>query len=428
MLMNLCNFDTLALDKKMNDNNNINSNILNMIKINYRNLLVKPDPKKYTAKLSEIQKMPLPSFESEKPDLEYLAREAKKYRKYKNVILIGNGGSRTSSLAFYHSLGAFRNNIQFEFITSPEPEVIKNIRKRFSKKDTLVLVISKSGGNINSIEPLLALSDYPVLVITGEKDNPLRKIASAKKWPIIIHPEVGGRFSGMTSCGLFPAALMGLDIKKIYAGAKDGYRKYDPKANQEKNSALKLALYFSELEQKKYTEIFTGVYSTSLFGFFPLIVQLIHESTGKDGKGQTIFGDQSPESQHHTNQRFFGGRSNAVGLFMGVDKQKNDFQLKVPQALSKIMFEGNPLSRLDGLQASQTLHFDLEGVVTNAISKKIPVVKMMISEITPEIMGEFMVFWQYFAVYSALLRNQNPFNQPEVEDSKKISLKLRMKR
>jgi glucose-6-phosphate isomerase len=53
---------------------------------------------------------------------------------------------------------------------------------------------------------------------------------------------------------------------------------------------------------------------------------------------------------------------------------------------------------------------------------------MEIDKITEASFGEMLVFWQYFAVYSAMLRNLNPFDQPEVEASKKISLELRIKK
>jgi glucose-6-phosphate isomerase len=399
-----------------------------MIKINYQNLGIDLEIEKHKEKLEKIKNESAPAFEKTKADLKYIADKVKKYKKYKNVISIGNGGSRTSAWAFYNSLFEFRNKVNFEFLSSNEPELIKKIRKKYSKKDTLILVVSKSGDNINALEPLLNFSDYQVLVVTGEKENTLSRMVKAKNWETILHPEVGGRYSGMTSSGLVPACLMGLKIEEIYAGAQAGYEKYNNKIGAEKNDALKLALYFFELDSRGYTEIFSSIYSTALFAFFPLLVQLIHESTGKEGKGQTIFGDYSPESQHHTNQRFFGGRKNAIGLFMGVEKHKNDIKMKVSQSLAKISYNDIELGKLSGILGSDTMKFDMQGVVGNAIAKKIPACEIWVDEVSPKNMGEFMVFWHYFTMYSALLRGQNPFDQPEVEDAKIISFNLRMKK
>lgn len=398
-----------------------------MIKVNYAHLLAAVDRKKYQNILEEIRRTPWPDFEKTKADLKQIASQVNKYRKYKNVILIGNGGSRTSAWAFYHALFEFRNKTNFEFLASAEPELIRNLRKKYSKKDTLVVAISKSGDNVNAIEPLLNFLDYPVLAITGEKTSALSEMAGRKKWEIILHPEVGGRFSGLTACGLAPAFLMGLPIEEIYAGAESGYRKYNFKINLEKNDALKLAMHLADLEEKKFVEIFTAVYSSALFGFLPLIVQLVHESAGKGGLGQTVYGDYAPESQHHTNQRFFGGLKNAVGLFLGVERSKNDIVLKVPKDLAEVNFSGHPLKVLDGLKASDAMRFDRQGVIGNCVHKKIPAAELLVDEVTPKSMGEFMVFWQYFSVYAALIRGVDPYNQPEVEDSKKISFELRLK-
>ncbi len=397
-----------------------------MIKINYDNLLVNSDFSKSQDILEKILQQDDFSFEKIKTDLKYIIEKTEKFKKFKNIILIGNGGSRTSAWAFFHSLFEYRNKTNFKFLASVEPELINELKKQYKKEDTLILIISKSGANINSLEPLLSFLDYQVLVITGEKDNPLRQIAQKKRWDIIVHPEVGGRYSGMTSCGLVPAYLMGLDIEKIYKGARKGYQFYNNKVEIEKNNALKLAWYFCKLEKKGYAEIFSSLYSTSLFAFLPLIIQLVHESSGKDGKGQIIFGDYAPESQHHTNQRFFGGTKNVAGLLVGVENSEDDFKIEIPLELEDIKFDGVALKKLAGLSALKSMHFDRQGVLENCINKKIPVVEVLISEISQENMGEWMVFWQYFAVYSSMLRRVDPFNQPAVEESKLISFNLRV--
>lgn len=396
-----------------------------MIKINYENL---GDMKieNYKSQLEQIKSMGIPDFEAHMPDLEEIKKQAEKYAQYKNVILIGNGGSRTSACAFYNSLSEFRNEVNFEFLTSCEPDWTSALIKKYDPENTLVMPISKSGDNINNIEPLMFFLDYPILAITGDNSNALHEIAIKMGWGTVIHPEVGGRFSAMTTCGLIPAAIMGLDIKKIYEGAKKGYEKYSFKKDVSENNALKLAVYFYQLENDGYGEIFASIYSFSLSGLLPLIVQLVHESAGKGGFGQTIVGDYSPESQHHTNQRFFGGKKNMIGLLMGTEKPGNDLEIKIPEKLAGINFKNEKLKMLDGIRASDTMLFDMKGVLEHCLEKKIPAVEIFADEITPDSIGEMIVFWQYFSVYSAILRGQDPYDQPEVEFSKKVSFKLRL--
>ncbi|MDQ1283876.1 MAG: Glucose-6-phosphate isomerase [Patescibacteria group bacterium] len=396
-----------------------------MLKANYDYLTFKLDAEKHKSRLEKIKTQPAPDFEKTQPDLGGIEKEAKKYKKYKNIILIGNGGSRTSSWAFYNALFEFRNKVNFAFLSSAEPDLIRSLRKKYSKRDTLALAISKSGDNINAVEPLLLMKDYPVLVVTGKNSNPFRRMAEIKKWPVFEHPEVGGRFSGMTACALFPAALMGLPLEEIYAGACDGYKEYNSRAPLEKNAALKLALALYELEQRGYVEIFTSIYSTALSEMLPLITQLIHESVGKNGKGQTIYGGYSPETHHHTNQRFFGGVKNAVGLFWGVENRKGDMAIKIPKNLAAIPFKDRTVGSLNGILAGDTMKYDMGGAIGHAKEEKIPAVEIWTKEITERSVGECMVFWQYVAFYASLLRDIDPFNQPEVERAKVISFKLR---
>ncbi len=94
------------------------------------------------------------------------------------------------------------------------------------------------------------------------------------------------------------------------------YKKCLPAVPVDENPALKLSSALYLLEKREFSEVFMPFYSVKMSGAIPLIVQLMHESVCKDGKGQTFYGALAPESQHHTNQRFFGGQRNVVGLFV----------------------------------------------------------------------------------------------------------------
>jgi glucose-6-phosphate isomerase len=398
-----------------------------MLKINFENL-GKLDLEKYDEQLRKIKSLEKPDFEAHTPNLEEIKSEAEKYQKYKNIILIANGGSRTNTLAFYNSLASFRNDVNFEFLPSDEPFLINQIKKRCSKNDTLVLVVSKSGDNINNIEPLMFFLDYPVVAITGENDAALSQLVAILGWGKVIHPNVSGRFSGLTTCALFPASLMGLDIKEIYAGAEDGYKKYNQEVSIENNDALKLALMLVQSEKKNYDEIFASVYSTCLCGFLPLITQLIHESAGKNGNGQTIFGDYSPETQHHTTQRIFGGKRNTVVIFVNEEEVDQNVTIKIPENLKDVIFRGKTLGVLDGISGNASMHFDMQGVFEHCLREKIPNSVITMQKINPRSIGEFMVFWQYVAYYLAVFLEADPFTQPEVEIAKEISFELRNKK
>lgn len=369
--------------------------------------------------------LPRPSFQTYVPDLPALEAALGPYQKYPHIILIGTGGSRTSALAFYHALQDFRNQKPVEFLTTMEPDVIAALKKKYRPDDTLVMIVSKSGINIDVLEPLLQFLDYPVLPVTSPDEGILCIMAKKMGWQIIPHPDVGGRYSGRTECALAPAALMGLDVAAINRGAVNAFSNLDFRAPPVDNPAFQAALICFELEKKGCTEIFTAIYSQALAGFLPLIVQLIHESTGKDGQGQTVFGDQAPESQHHTNQRFFGGRRNVLGLFITVAASHTALSTAVPSPLRELPLGRGTVGDLDGLPLAESLRCDYEGVAETARRLKIPHLTLTLDSITPESVGEFLSFLHYFTLYSALLRDQNPFDQPAVEESKKISLQKR---
>lgn len=385
--------------------------------------MLKIDTKDSLVKLRDLNidfsSMAIPVFAKYKPNMKELDQLSRKYKKYQNIIIIGNGGSITSFYAVYTALANYKTKKNIEFLDTMEPDYVAYVKAKFKKKDTLVLVISKSGNTIGVLENMLVFKDYKKLVITS--GGALKRVAESLNLEIIDHPEIGGRYSGFTANALLPALLFGIDIKKLCSGANSMYSKCSPKKNVNNNPALKLSAVLYNLGKQGYTEIFMPVYSTRLFGFNNLIVQLIHESSCKHGKGQTIYGALAPESQHHTNQRFFGGRKNVIGLFLKIDKQEKDIRIKVGKNLKDIELRDGKLENFDNLSLSKALEYEYLGTKKDASKNRIPNMTLSIDKITEKSIGELMAFWHYVAVYSSVLRQVNPFDQPHVEESKKIS-------
>lgn len=393
-----------------------------MLKLSFSPKLVKPN---LDEKLKKISKQQPPAFHTHQADFPSLEKAVKKYRKYKKLIVIGNGGSRASSLAYTTALRDHIDEKQVAFVNTPEPDYIKWIKARFSPKETLVMPISKSGTNVDSLAPLTAFMDYPIVAVTGLKGSVLYEIASKQMWDVIEHPEIGGRFSGTTNSCYAPLAFLKADLKEIDRGAKDMYAKCAPSVGINQNPALQLAVYFYHFDLHGYDEIYTQAYSTKLAGFLPQVIQVIHESSGKDGKGQTIYGDQGPECQHHTNQRFFGGKKNVIGWYWTVENlDAKKEKIKIPASLKKINLRGSQLGVYDGITYANALKFDYESNLTDATQRGIPHVVLTIDTVSPYTMGEFLGFLNYLAVYSAWLRDQDPFDQPEVERAKEIAFQM----
>jgi glucose-6-phosphate isomerase len=155
-------------------------------------------------------------------------------------------------------------------------------------------------------------------------------------------------------------------------------------------------------------------------------VQLCHESFGKDGKGQTYFAHEAPESQHHTNQRFFGGRKNIAGFFTGSDSFLHPTVNSYPSSVHSVQLKGHALFDINKIPLEKSLEFELNGTMEDARISAIPFAHLSIAGFNPLEIGGLTAFWQLFAVYSSVLRNVDPFDQPQVENSKVISFNKRL--
>jgi len=354
-----------------------------------------------------------PEIFNYREDIKALEGALAQFRGKRHLILIGNGGSITSYDAY---LGALGYSLNSHTLCTMEPDEILRVKGLCPADETVVVAVSKSGQTLGLLETLLAFLSYEVICVTEEKPSPLSELAKRQKWMVVPHPPIGGRFSGATASAFVPAILAGLDVTGIQAGFLAGY--------QRRNEASSAAKYFFELEGKGCNEIYLPIYSTRLAGFQNLIIQLMHESVCKDGKGQTVYTALAPEAQHHTNQRFLGGKKNVVGCFMVVREPAVAEKIAVPEELKEIDYKGSKLSVLDGLGYQEALRAEYLGTKGDADMKGTPNLTIEIDKVTAQSVGELVAFWHLIAYYSCLLRAVNPFDQPAVEESKNITMKV----
>ena len=354
-----------------------------------------------------------------KPDLESIKVTAEKFKHYQNLLIIGNGGSITSVIGLFGVFGT--NGKRVEILSTVDPEYILKLKNELEKEQTLVIAISKSGETVSLLEALLHFSDYPLLCITGE-GSVLQNIAEKLGAVIVKHPAVGGRFSTFSEVALLPAAICGIDIDDFYKGALEFYAQIN-----QNNLAMQVANVMWQLEQKGIVDVYMPIYSHSLFPFSSLIVQLCHETFGKEQKGQTYFAHEAPESQHHTNQRFFGGQKNVAGFFITLDNYRGDSKTEVPHGLQSLPLKDSSLYELHSIPLSYSMYSEFEGTWEDAEKNNIPIVALHLTSAEPREIGRFVAFWQCYAVYSAVLRSVDPFNQHQVENSKVISWEQRKK-
>ncbi|MFB6191012.1 MAG: hypothetical protein ABEJ64_01140, partial [Candidatus Nanohaloarchaea archaeon] len=238
------------------------------------------------------------------------------------------------------------------------------------------------------------------------------------------HPDVGGRFSGATETALVPAAFAGMPVSEIRKGAEQMYEELAP--GNQYNPALNVASALYDAEQKGYENVFAGFYSTRMFGFKPLFVQLMHETVAKNGEGQFVAGDHGPEFQHHTNQRIFGGKKNVLPVFFRTENHEES-EITVPEELGDVDLRGKSLEMLDSRTLQESLVAEYRGVKDALDEEDMPNLTISFTELSHEAAGKLVAFLQYVAVYSAWLRDVDPFSQPDVERSKRLGFENRFR-
>lgn len=370
-------------------------------------------------------KNPLPAFAAYAPNLAKLSKQLAPYKKFKQFILIGRGGSTAPFEAFYRSQQNAKTKT-VHVLKTTAPDRIREIQKTTNPKNTLVLAISKSGETVDVLEDLLSFQKYPVLCVTEPNKKTLHQIQQKMGFGLIPHPPVGGRYSGGTECALVPLLLSGTDAKKILSGIQKSNKRFGLQTPYEKNPALQTAAHLYSLYQNGFDEWFAPVYSPRLSAFAEVATQLVHESLAKQTHGITFVTAEAPQSQHHTNQRFFGGPSNMIGLF--VTEQSFDApnqKLKVQKAIANIPLRDSTVGLLQGYTLADSMNYEFLGTFQNAIAKEKPVVHIRVSDAGAESAGELYGFLEWLVVYTGWLIGINPFDQPDVEASKQISEQLR---
>lgn len=380
--------------------------------------LFSPD---FQEKINKIKNTPVPNFAKYTPNLANLKKLKEKYKGKRNIIVEGNGGAISNFRGIYGALGSSSNKIVY-LLDTEDPDYICELKKKCDKKNTLVILTSKSGTRIQVLANYFALKDYPMLIITADNDGALNQIRKTKNLDVSFYPSVNmtDRYTGLTESALTTAEIVGIDTKELVTGGKEMYKECNRKSEIGNNPALQLAITLAKLEKAGYTELFLSIYSKKLSGFIELIIQLYHESVCKNGVGQLIYGSEAPENQHHTLQRLISGRKNSIGFFITIKnpKHKEDLKFKVEESLKNIKCRNITLGNLDIVALSEIFSAEFQGTWQDVVDNKIPAINLELAEISPRSIGEFMAFFYYTTFYSAILRGVNPCDQPGVEKSK----------
>ncbi len=208
-----------------------------------------------------------------------------------DVVLLGMGGSSLAPEVLYKTFGRQTGYPAFHMLDSTDPSRIKSIQDVIDLNHTLFIVSSKSGGTIetssfyqyfyeqtgNNGAQFIAITDTGTGLETLAKDKGFREVFQNPS-------DIGGRYSALSYFGMVPAALMGLDLDKLWAEAGRMMKACAKNIPARLHPGIWLGTIMGVLGQQGRDKI-TIFTSPSIASFGNWIEQLIAESTGKEGKG-----------------------------------------------------------------------------------------------------------------------------------------------
>ena len=271
-------------------------------------------------------------------------------------------------------------------LDSTHPASVQHVADNIDMANTLFLVSSKSGGTTetlsffkyfyNAVSVAKKDPGHNFVVIT-DPGSPLEALAVEKKLRRIFSSplDVGGRYSALTHFGLVPAALIGLNLRKLLDRAITMVHATHYCIPVAENPGLVLGAAMGELALAGRDKI-TFFASPSIAAFGVWVEQLIAESTGKNGKGiLPVAGEKLGTPDHYGEDRFF--------VYLRMEGDENE-------ALDK---------GIDALEAAGH-----------------PVVRIAFDEVE-DLGGEFFR-WEMATAAAGAVLGINPFDQPNVEAAK----------
>ncbi|MGI8484780.1 MAG: glucose-6-phosphate isomerase [Thermomicrobiales bacterium] len=374
------------------------------------------------------------------------ATEARK--KYRDFILIGIGGSSLGAIATIQALThPFRNLLPEDrrdgprifVLDNPDPEKVAATLATVDLKHTLVNVISKSGQTAETAANFLVVrhalieavgpekARTQIIATTDPQTGLLRQLSDQEGYRTFpVPPGVDGRQTVLSAVGLVPAALAGIDIHQLLAGAA-AMRARTQNDDIRENPAYLLAALSVLADTKHHKSILvTMPYADVLFGISDWFRQLWAESLGKklSVDNEVVYAGQTPIKslgaidQHSQIQLYTEGPNDKLIQLIAVGEYRARIDIPAPPASIPELsyFDGGELGELLDRERLATAW-----ALTNAQRPNITITTPVIDAFA---VGEFFYMLQLQTVMAGAMYHVNPFGQPGVEAGKNATYAL----
>ena len=378
-------------------------------------------------------------------DILATAKEVRK--KFKYFVVLGIGGSALGPIMAFNALKHLhynelpqkdRGGPKFYVEDNVDPVRMQALLDVIEPEKTCFNVISKSGATSETMTQYLIIADIlkkkgvnlpdNIIFTTDASRGNLIKIDNAfgGKFKKFVLPDgVGGRFSELCPVGLLPAAVLGIDIKGMLAGA--AYMdSLCSRPSVYKNPALACAaLQYITMTQGKNINVLMP-YSDNLKLIADWYCQLWAESLGKavDFKGKVVNAGTTPvkslgvTDQHSQVQLYIEGPFDKVITFISVEKY--GCEMKIPHGCEDIpdvgFLGGHTMQELIQAENKATAYALMRAGRMNYT--------INMPEINAFTLGQLLFMLELQTAYTGALLNIDTYNQPGVENGKKATFAL----
>jgi len=362
--------------------------------------------------------------------------------KYDDFIVLGIGGSALGGIALFRALCHPLHNLlpasdrgglpRIFFMDNIDPATFGSVLDFINPERTLFNVITKSGSTAETISQFLIVQKMLTdrigresvkehfVVTTGVKGGQLRGLAEKEGYPLLTVPEnVGGRFSVLSPVGLFPAAMFGVDILELLAGARYMDKRCRTDELWQNPACLSGALHYLADVGKRLSIAVMMPYSGALLQVAYWFRQLWAESLGKaqTTAGETVNAGQTPvvalgaTDQHSQLQLYLEGPFNKLVTFLLVENTSKT--MAIPPQPGQRDFSylgGHGLEELFNVEAQATQLALAKAGRSN--------MSLILPEINPFTLGQLLFLLEVQTVFTGGLYDINPMDQPAVESGK----------
>ncbi|MCM1195055.1 MAG: glucose-6-phosphate isomerase [Corallococcus sp.] len=361
-------------------------------------------------------------------------------------VVLGIGGSALGATALFGALkhlyynelpDKVRKAPRFYVIDNADPERMNALFDVIDTERTVFNVITKSGATSETMSQYLIvmhmltekLGDKArerIITTTSENKGNLIKLAKQQGFTTFYIPDgVGGRFSVLSPVGLFPASVIGINIRELLAGA----RETDEKCKTEdtyRNPALIIAgLQYLAMKQGKNISVMMP-YADSLRYFSDWYAQLWAESLGKecDRNGKTVNAGQTPvkalgvTDQHSQVQLYNEGPYDKVVTFLEVENFRSD--CVIPNGCE----EYPDVNFLCGHSLAELMNNELFATRYNLTRCGRMNYTVSMDKVDERNVGSLIYLLQMQTAYAGELLNIDAYNQPGVEGGKNATYAL----